>query len=184
MRANPGTPISVYNVAALIGEAYGRVATIATAAGAFRGVGIWPVNRYKFQDHNFAPSTILQSDAPEGIESPKAILPPPVDCMVTSFLNQQQNRSLLSLLFPTSYVRNTSVSHILVRHSSKVLHSPGQQQSWPSLSSSLQSTSSAKNMSEPLIPSCRRHSSLPSVYKKTVQFVRDFITADRKQKDM
>ena len=37
MRAIPGTPISVCSVAALIGEAYGRAATVGTAAGAFRG---------------------------------------------------------------------------------------------------------------------------------------------------
>ena len=35
MRANPGTPISVYNLAALIGEAYGRAATVGTT-GAMR----------------------------------------------------------------------------------------------------------------------------------------------------
>ena len=39
--ANAGTPISVYNVAALIGEAYGRAATVGTAAGTFRGARIW-----------------------------------------------------------------------------------------------------------------------------------------------
>ena len=71
--ANLGTPISVY-VATLIREAYGCTATVGTAAGVFRGAGIWLVNS-KFMNHDFAPSTILQSDSAEGIEPPTAILP-------------------------------------------------------------------------------------------------------------
>ena len=49
--------LSVYNVAALIREAYGRAATVGTAAGAFKGAGIWLVNR---QDHDFEPSAVTK----------------------------------------------------------------------------------------------------------------------------
>ena len=85
------------------------------------GAGIWSVNRHKFQDHDFAPSTILQSDAAEGTESPTVILPTPVDCMVTSFPDQQQNRVPLP---STSYVRDTKVSPILTKHSVRTITFP------------------------------------------------------------
>jgi hypothetical protein len=55
LRANVGKTISEYHVASLFSEAYGRAATVKTAASAFRGSGIWPVDRNHFKDHDFTP---------------------------------------------------------------------------------------------------------------------------------
>lgn len=57
LRAHVGQPITVYNVSELLSQAYGKAATVGIAEGAFRGAGIWPVNRNRFGDHLFAPST-------------------------------------------------------------------------------------------------------------------------------
>lgn len=59
LRANVGKTISQYHVAALFSEAYGRAATVEIAASAFRGSGIWPVDRNHFKDHDFAISEVL-----------------------------------------------------------------------------------------------------------------------------
>jgi len=42
-------------VAVIFGYAYGKPATVVMAISAFRSTGIWPVNRYAFQDHHFCP---------------------------------------------------------------------------------------------------------------------------------
>lgn len=60
LRAHVGQPISVYNVAELLGRAYGKAATVGISESAFRGAGIWPPNRNKFGDHLFAPSTAIE----------------------------------------------------------------------------------------------------------------------------
>jgi len=50
-------------VAVMFGYAYRKVANEATAISAFRSTGIWPVNRYAFQDDHFFPSVANTSGA-------------------------------------------------------------------------------------------------------------------------
>lgn len=60
LRQYKGDKIYQTQISKLLNEAYGRAATVAIAESAFRASGIWPVNRHIFQDHQFAPSDILQ----------------------------------------------------------------------------------------------------------------------------
>lgn len=53
LRANPGRYVARTKVAVIFGYAYGKAASVATAISAFRSIGIWLVNIYAFQDHNF-----------------------------------------------------------------------------------------------------------------------------------
>jgi len=63
LRANPGRYVAQAKVAVIFGYAYGKAATVVTAISAFRSTGIWPVNRYAFQDHHFFPSVANTSGA-------------------------------------------------------------------------------------------------------------------------
>lgn len=60
--ANPGY-VARAKVAVIFGYAYGKAASVATAISAFTSTGIWLVNRYAFQDHNFFPSVANTSGA-------------------------------------------------------------------------------------------------------------------------
>lgn len=44
MRVNPGLAVTQFQVAELLGEAYGKATTIANSINGFRKCGIWPVN--------------------------------------------------------------------------------------------------------------------------------------------
>lgn len=59
LRTNVGCTVGQYQISQLLGEAYGRAATIETAISCFRNSGIWPVNRNIFQDHHFAAADAL-----------------------------------------------------------------------------------------------------------------------------
>jgi len=63
LRANPGRYVAQAKVAVIFGYGYGKAATVARAISAFRSTGIWPVNRYAFQDHHFFPSVANTSGA-------------------------------------------------------------------------------------------------------------------------
>lgn len=73
LRHNVGKTITQLQIAGLLNEAYGRAASVGTAESAFRGAGIWPVNRNVFCDHHFAPSDSLTvekiADEPSSEES-------------------------------------------------------------------------------------------------------------------
>jgi len=62
-RANPGRYVARAKVAVIFGYAYGKAASVATAISAFRSTGMWLVNRYAFQDHNFFPAVANTSGA-------------------------------------------------------------------------------------------------------------------------
>ncbi|KAJ8938674.1 hypothetical protein NQ314_011375 [Rhamnusium bicolor] len=59
LRSNAGRVVTQYQVAELLNEAYGRAATIQTAANGLKVSGVWPVNRHVFKDSDFIGSTTL-----------------------------------------------------------------------------------------------------------------------------
>lgn len=78
LRNNPGKTISQFQVSELLGEAYGRAATVRTAANAFKASGVWPVDRLIFHDSVFSAAKALQPSLPLELteshetESPRA----------------------------------------------------------------------------------------------------------------
>ncbi|KAG5878880.1 hypothetical protein JTB14_005771 [Gonioctena quinquepunctata] len=61
LRAHIGQAITVYNIAELLGSAYGKAASVGVSESAFRGAGVWPVNRNKFADYLFAAATAVET---------------------------------------------------------------------------------------------------------------------------
>lgn len=49
----------MFQVSSLIGEAYGRVATVRNATNAFKSSGLWPINRNIFNGTDFTASIML-----------------------------------------------------------------------------------------------------------------------------
>ncbi|KAG5879229.1 hypothetical protein JTB14_006029 [Gonioctena quinquepunctata] len=60
-RAHIGQAIAVYNIAELLGRAYGKAASVSVSESALRGTGVWPVNRNKFADYLFAAATAVET---------------------------------------------------------------------------------------------------------------------------
>ncbi|XP_053692646.1 uncharacterized protein LOC128741096 [Sabethes cyaneus] len=60
MKRNNGNPVTVYNVAAIVNEAYTEAATISVARNGFRKTGIYPFSRHVFSDNDFASSDLLK----------------------------------------------------------------------------------------------------------------------------
>lgn len=59
---NPGTPMTIYNIAACVGEAYIKAITPANIIAGFKRSGIVPLNENVFTDADFLPSQV--SDRP------------------------------------------------------------------------------------------------------------------------
>lgn len=85
LHINYGKIISQFHIKSLLlNEAYGRAATIGIAENAFKSLGIWPVNRYIFQDHHFIVSQSLnKSPKPKPNEQE---IETEVECVNDSFL--------------------------------------------------------------------------------------------------
>lgn len=58
MKQNPGRPVTLYQVASLFCEAYGKAATPAIALSGFRATGISPLNPDIFPEDMYLPSTV------------------------------------------------------------------------------------------------------------------------------
>ncbi|XP_021706464.1 uncharacterized protein LOC110678151 [Aedes aegypti] len=56
LKKNPGKTVTIYNVAALINEAFTASASISTAKNGFRATGIYPLNPQVFSEEDFAPA--------------------------------------------------------------------------------------------------------------------------------
>ena len=54
----PGGPVTIYDVAALVGIAHQKAMVPSNIISGFRKTGIFPFNRDIFQDHDFAPSFV------------------------------------------------------------------------------------------------------------------------------
>lgn len=68
LRTNVGRTVSMFQVSALIGEAYGYSATVRNATNAFRATGIWPIDRNIFNETDFAASRVLNGQDKPDIE--------------------------------------------------------------------------------------------------------------------
>lgn len=106
MREHPGLAVTQHQVAKLLGEAYGKAATIGFAMNGFSKCGIWPVNRYVFTDIDFAGSDALLNNTPQ--------LPPEVN---KKHIEQAEDDSSdddipLSILFSKDSPLNTSFKEI------------------------------------------------------------------------
>jgi hypothetical protein len=58
MRQHPMRTITPFQTSELLGEAYGRAASVANAVSGFARIGVWPVDPNVFQDSDFAASTL------------------------------------------------------------------------------------------------------------------------------
>ena len=63
MRANPGRAVTQYQISRILGEAYGKVATVGNATSGFLHTGLWPPNRHIFPEYMFSPSTVTDKNS-------------------------------------------------------------------------------------------------------------------------
>ena len=69
MMRRAATPITIYQMAALIGNAWMKAATPVNITAGFRASGIWPLNPWVFGDEAFLPSQVTDMQQPEDMES-------------------------------------------------------------------------------------------------------------------
>lgn len=55
---HPGRTITEENISAIFGAAYNKISTVEKAVNAFRMCGIFPVNKFIFNEEDFLPSTV------------------------------------------------------------------------------------------------------------------------------
>lgn len=64
MLSNPGKPISIYDVAELVGKAYSQAFTPRNISSGFEVSGIWPLNSNIFKEDEFLPSEVTNRPEP------------------------------------------------------------------------------------------------------------------------
>ncbi|KAH9628548.1 hypothetical protein HF086_001155, partial [Spodoptera exigua] len=74
MLRNPGCPVTIYDVGALIGQAFEKSMTPSNITQAFKETEIFPLDRHIFSDEDFAPSTV--TDRPE---NPQLVIDPSIE---------------------------------------------------------------------------------------------------------
>ena len=81
MRTNPGKAISVYEIPAMLNEAFNKASVVGNAVNAFRKAGLYPPDRYVFSEEDFA-ATLIASEEPgstaqelQGERSPEGRMP-------------------------------------------------------------------------------------------------------------
>jgi len=62
MRQHLGRSVTTWQVAELLGESYGRAATVQNAVSGFRKTGLWPLDMSVFQDCDFAAAEVTDVD--------------------------------------------------------------------------------------------------------------------------
>lgn len=65
IRSNPGTTVSIYQIAGLVNEAFLSAVTPRNITSGFKSTGIFPYNRDIFPEEAFAPSMISDRPNPE-----------------------------------------------------------------------------------------------------------------------
>jgi len=60
MKATPGKPITDFQVAGLLGKAYGKASSVENAISGFRKTGIFPYNPKVFEEWEYAPSLVTE----------------------------------------------------------------------------------------------------------------------------
>ena len=77
MRCNPGMPVSELKLCGFFNTAYCKAASIGNAVNGFKSTGIWPINRFVIDDHEFAPSDVTERPLPSTVAGqPSAPNPP------------------------------------------------------------------------------------------------------------
>lgn len=89
MLKNPGKPVTIYDLAELIGTAFTRAMTPTNIINSFKKTGIHPFDRDIFTDEDFLPSTVTDRPNPNTIQNP-----PDVSSQDTRE-NEQNSPSLL-----------------------------------------------------------------------------------------
>jgi len=64
MTSNPGKRITFYEMADLLGKAYGKSASVEKAMKGFEHTGIWPFDQSKFSEDQYAASTVTDEPLP------------------------------------------------------------------------------------------------------------------------
>ncbi|XP_029719395.2 uncharacterized protein LOC115261629 [Aedes albopictus] len=65
LKRNPGKVVTIYNVSALVNEAFTACASVVTAQSGFRATGVYPINSHVFSDDDFATADkLIRVDEP------------------------------------------------------------------------------------------------------------------------
>ncbi|CAH2108862.1 unnamed protein product [Euphydryas editha] len=67
---NPGKPVTIYDIAELIGIAFTRAMTPTNIINSFKKTGIYPFDRDIFTEEDFLPSTVTDRPNPNTIQNP------------------------------------------------------------------------------------------------------------------
>jgi len=62
MREHVGRPVTVWQVAELLGQSYGKAASVENAVSGFRKTGLWPLNMSVFGDCDFVAATVTDNN--------------------------------------------------------------------------------------------------------------------------
>lgn len=87
----PGTPLSIYDIAGLVGKAFPQSFTPANIISGFSTTGIWPFNDMKFTDVDFLCSAVTDRPNPHGESATDAEDRPTSQC--TSQINSMNQPS-------------------------------------------------------------------------------------------
>lgn len=95
MMTHPGRPISLYDVAELVGKAFAKAFVPANIVKGFEKTGIWPVNENIFGDHEYLSSYVTDRPNPESEQNPNT-----VSCSSSLQLSANPSTSNLTLALP------------------------------------------------------------------------------------
>lgn len=80
MLRNPGKPVTIYDIGELVGTAYLKVMTPFYITSAFKKYGIFPFDRFVFNDDDLLPSTVTDHPCPDC--SPREENEPQLSCVL------------------------------------------------------------------------------------------------------
>lgn len=98
MLMHPGQPITIYDVAELIGKAFPQAFTPVNIQKGFQVTGLYPFNENIFQEHEFLTSYVTDRPLIENPNSNAAISSPPIVSFTPAFAStsSDQNQSLVT----------------------------------------------------------------------------------------
>lgn len=87
-KANPGTPVTIYQVASFVGIAYPRAMTPVNIGASFKKTGIFPFDKHVFTEEDFVASQVTERDFPT--ETPVVYLQSPSTSRPLDFQQQPE----------------------------------------------------------------------------------------------
>jgi len=75
VRTHVSRPVTTWQVAELLGESYGRAASVAIATSGFKATGLWPLDVNVFSDADFSAAAFTDINRPMPLNSPSAGIP-------------------------------------------------------------------------------------------------------------